>query len=334
MTVLAEYQRLESEGLWRATREAQLRDVIVSIGEATLTIAVPNGTALTHWSLPAIVRQNQGETPAVYSPGRDPSETLEIADPEMVEAIERVLSAIGRRPRDANWTSRGVRLAIIAAALAGLVFWLPGAVTDYAASLVPDNARAQIGEDLLAESERVAGAPCSSPSGDRALARLTGRLFPGTPVRLVILPSTLETTSRLPGGTILLGHTLVEDHETPEVVAGYAIAEYLRWREGSTLGELLEARPFMASLALLSTGHLRKSDLDRMAEWMVVKPPAPVSDAALLAAMNERQVASAPYAYAVDISGERTAELIRGSGETQMILDDNDWVALQLICGE
>ncbi len=98
MTVLAEYQRLESEGLWRATREAQLRDVIVSIGEATLTIAVPNGTALTHWSLPAIVRQNPGETPAVYSPGRDLSETLEIGDPEMVEAIERVLSAIGRRP--------------------------------------------------------------------------------------------------------------------------------------------------------------------------------------------------------------------------------------------
>ena len=97
MTVLAEYQRLEAEGVWRASRDAQRRDVTVSIGKATLTITAPNGTALTHWSLPAVVRLNPGETPAVFGPGRDPTETLEIAETEMVEAIDRVLSAI-RRP--------------------------------------------------------------------------------------------------------------------------------------------------------------------------------------------------------------------------------------------
>ena len=54
MTVLAEYQRLEAEGVWRADEDAQRRDVIVSIGEATLTLTDLNEVALTHWSLPAI----------------------------------------------------------------------------------------------------------------------------------------------------------------------------------------------------------------------------------------------------------------------------------------
>ena len=48
MTVLAKYQRLEAEGLWRPDPAAQRRDVIVSIGDATLTIATGNGSVLSH----------------------------------------------------------------------------------------------------------------------------------------------------------------------------------------------------------------------------------------------------------------------------------------------
>ncbi len=65
MTVLAKYQRLEAQGIWRAEPEAQRRDVIVSIGKATITISAANGTALTHWSLPAMHRLNPNELPAV-----------------------------------------------------------------------------------------------------------------------------------------------------------------------------------------------------------------------------------------------------------------------------
>lgn len=334
MTVLAEYERLEAEGVWRAGRDAQRRDVIVSIGKATLTITAPNGTALTHWSLPAVVRRNPGETPALFGPGRDTAETLELADAEMVEAIDRVLGAIRRPRRAGGWTGRIFRLGVLAAVVAGLAVWLPGAITAYTASLVPDVVQAQIGEQLLAETERVAGAPCSSPAGDRALETLTERLFPDSDTRLVVLPSTLKTSAHLPGGTILLSHTLVEDHETPEVVAGFAVAEYLRTEAGNSLGALLEASPFRASLALLSTGKLREIDLQRMAEWLVVRPPAPVPEAKLLAAMEARGVSAAPYGYAIDISGETTPRLISDAGEYEPVLNDTDWIALQLICGE
>ncbi len=334
MTVLAEYQRLEAEGVWRASDQAQRRDVIVSIGKATLTITAPNGTALTHWSLPAVVRRNAGESPAIYGPGRDTAETLEISDDEMVQAIDRVLDAIRSPNRSGGWVGRMLRLGVLAAAIAGLAFWLPGAITAYTASLVPDVAQAQIGAQILTETQRLTGAPCSSPAGDRALATLTDRLFSGEDVRLVIVPSTLKTSAHVPGGTILLSHTLVEDYETPDVVAGFAIAEHVRAESGNSLGALLEASPFRASLALLSTGKLRDVDLRRMAEWLVIKPPATVSETHILDAMVTRGVASAPYGYAIDISGETTPTLISSSGAFEPVLNDNDWIALQLICGE
>ena len=334
MTVLAEYQRLEAEGLWRASPEAQRRDVIVSIGKATLTITAPNGTALTHWSLPAVVRVNAGTSPAVYGPGTDPTETLELRDAEMIEAIDRVLKALRRGPSRARWLSRGTRLLVLGGALAALAYWLPGAITAYTARLVPEAVQAQIGAELLSETERVVGAPCSTPSGIRALRTLAERLFPEGGTELVVLRSALKTTAHVPGGTILLSHTLVEDYESPDVVAGFALAEHLRAQQGNTLGELLEASPFRASLALLSTGRLRDVDLQRMAEWLILKPPAPVPDSALGALMDQRGVASAPYGYAVDISGESTGNLIAASASADPVLSDNDWIALQSICSE
>ena len=80
MTALAKYERLECDGLWRADKDAQRRDVVISFGNATLVIADNSGRPLTHWSLPALERRNPGETPAIFVPGEDADETVEIAD--------------------------------------------------------------------------------------------------------------------------------------------------------------------------------------------------------------------------------------------------------------
>ena len=56
MTALTRYQRIEATGLWRARPEDQRREVVVSLGEATLVITDLNDRALTHWSLAAVLR--------------------------------------------------------------------------------------------------------------------------------------------------------------------------------------------------------------------------------------------------------------------------------------
>ena len=335
MTVLAKYQRLETEGIWRPSPSEQRKDVIVSIGKATVTIAAANGTALAHWSLPAIQRLNPGQVPAVFGPGGDAPETLELADDEVVGAIEKVLAAIRGKTENPSRLRTLAQVTVAGALVFGLAAWLPGAISRYTASLVPEVVRSHIGNDILAKTERVAGTPCSSPAGDRALIALGERLFPGRDANIVVLPSALAETAHLPDNIFLIGHRLVEDFETPEVVAGHLLAEDMRRGAHPPLARLLEAQGIRASLALLSKGRLRDDDTKRMAEWVVSGQPDPVSEQKLLDIMQLHGVASEPIAYAIDISGEKTLTLIEGaSHDTQPVLSDTDWIALQGICDD
>lgn len=335
MTVLAKYQRLEAEGVWRAHPEAQRQDVYVSIGDATITIGAANGTALAHWSLPAIQRLNPGERRALYRPGEESSETLEIADAEMIDAVEKVLRSIQRGPgrtgRMQGMVTLGIGLAIFAAA----AIWLPGAIIRYTASLVPDVARVTIGNQLLAEMDRVSGTPCAAPFGQRALEQLSSRLLDTNPTQMVVLPSALKDTAHLPGGTILVSHTLVEDFETPDVVAGYVLAEDLRRETEDPLARLLEFAGLRAALVLLSQGELPELALKRMAEAVIAEPPSAISDKDLIAKLNAAEVPAEPYARARDFSGETTTMLLQANATFQtQILEDGDWIALQRICEE
>ena len=333
MTVLAEYQRLEAEGLWRPDPEAQRLNVVVSIGEATLTISDFNGSALTHWSLPAVQRLNPGERPALYGPGDDAPETLELSDDEMVAALNRVLKAIKKGAARPGRVRGLTTLAIILAAGATAIFWLPGAIVRHTASLVPESARTGIGAALVEEVETVAGAVCDNASGQRALSRLSETLFPGKPTTLVVLPSALTGTAHLPGGTILISHTLVEDYETPEVLAGYLIAEDIRRSQRDPLTELLKAAGLKASLTLLTTGRLGEDRLRPMSEWLVSHPPAQVPQPVLALRMKEARIPGKPYALAVDYTGKTTdtvADVIPAA--PRAIMEDGDWIALQRIC--
>lgn len=335
MTVLAKYQRLEAEGLWRPEPDAQRRDVIVSIGDATLTIAAPNGTALSHWSLPAIIRLNPGRTPAVYAPGEDTPEALELSDSEMIDGIEAVLKSIRRGPGHRG-RLRGLAItATVVAILAAAFVWLPGAISRYTASLVPQGARAELGTRLRGEVRRLTGAPCADPAGLRALEKLQTRLFPDSGTTLVVLPSALADTAHLPGGTILIGHRLVEDHETPEVLAGYLLAEDIRRRDRDPLERLLADTGLPVALRLLTTGQIADEALRIHAERLIAADPAPVPDARLTESLRARGVSGAAYAYALDFSGETTRPLIEASQsvtERAPVLNDGDWIALQRIC--
>src|SRR6056297_874208 len=124
MTALSEYERLEASGIWRGSALDQRRDVVVSLGDATLAIYDMQDRALAHWSLAAVERRNLGASPAVFAPGPDEGEMLELDDDSMIAAIERVRRAITRS------TPRRGRLRYVLMAgtllvmLWGSVFWL------------------------------------------------------------------------------------------------------------------------------------------------------------------------------------------------------------------
>lgn len=338
MTALKEYQRLETLGLWHASPTEQRRDVIVSLGEATLTITDQQMVPLSHWSLPAVRRLNPGERPALFGPGAEMSEVLELDDETMIAAIEKVRSVIQRR-RAQPGRLRQVLIGVAVAALAvATVAWLPGALIRQAVAVVPEAQRIEIGHSLLNDMRRVTGSPCDTPLGRRALDRLQARLLPDAPGRILVMRDGVKTAEHLPGGLILVGRDLVESYEDPDVLAGFVLAQAAEARNKDPLKRLLEQAGVFASLRLLATGTLSRATLTAHAEGLLTHPDATPGTEELLANFRAADVPSTPYAFAVDITGESTLGLIEADpvapGAGRPVLSDGDWVSLQGICGE
>ena len=340
MTALTQYSRLEATALWRQTPEAQRREVIVSIGDATLVIANINDQALTHWSLAAVVRANPTVSPAVFHPDGDPSETLEFSDDatEMVEAIEKLRDNIAkRRPRKGRLRV-GILLLSVVTILALGVFWLPNAILTHTLSIVPEAKRAQIGDALLTHIKAMTGTPCDDPAGVTALNVLSKRLFgQAGNHQLTVVPSSLDGTLHLPGRRILLGRALTEDPEEPEILAGYILAEATRMAQKDPLSNLLKHAGTIETFRLLTTGMVGNASLKAFAEFTLTAQQREVEQEALLVSFEAAKVQASPYAYALDTAGDLSLALIEadpfsGAG-TPTVLSDANWVRVQNICG-
>ncbi|CUJ10074.1 hypothetical protein [Cognatishimia activa] len=334
MTALNQYQRLEATGLWRNNTEEQRREVIAAIGDATLVISDMQDRPLTHWSIPAIKRSNPGVLPAVFHPAGDPSETLELPEHEtaMVEAIEKLQKAIHRKEARPG-RLRGVAVfASIAAIVAGAVFWLPDALRNHVTSVVPEINRVVLGQDMLSQMASVTGQACRDEIADGALGKLALRLDVN---EIVVVPGGIRSTASLPGGVVLMSRAILEDHEDPAVAAGFVIAEKLRAEDADPLGRLLDDGGIWASFRLLTTGQLEEQTMQSFAEVLASEIPQPVATDRLTAAFAAFKVAASPYAYAIDISGETTIDLIEADAlldDKISIMSDGEWVALQEIC--
>ncbi len=340
MTALRKYQRLECGGLWRETPQDQRREVLVRFGDATLVLSDPkSGAAISHWSLPAIERINKGQEPAIFAPGSDAGESLELDDADMIAALGTVRQAVQAATAKPG-RLRGILLAgtAVAVVLAAVV-WLPGALVSHTASVVPPAQRADIGQRALDDLVRVTGATCNNQLGLQALAALSERVFGpvDTPI-LYVLPEGVEMPLHLPGDVIILPRRLIEQANGPEAAAGAALVERLRMKAQDPIVPLLEYAGLRATFELLTTASLPDTALTGYGEAMLRSAPVALPDATVLAAFEAAQIPATPYALAVDPEGKTTAALAsddpyKGLAPSPLIPDDS-WVALQGICGD
>jgi len=338
MTALKKYQRLESSGLWRETPADQRREVQVRFGEATLILIDPkSGTALSHWSLPAIERLNKGEEPPVFAPGPESGESLELTDPDMVSALEAVRAAV-RAAVARPGRLRGLLLGSIAlAVVAGAVVWLPGALVTHTASVVPAAQRAEMGQRALDDLARVTGAPCDNQLGLQALAGLSERVFGpvDTPI-LYVMPEGVESPLHLPGDVIILPRRLLEQANGPEAAAGAALVERLRARQIDPIIPLLDHAGLRATFQLLTTADLPDGALSGYGEAALRATPQVLDDSTLIAAFEAAQIPATPYAVALDPDGIRLGGLAAGDPYKGLapspLIPDESWVALQGLC--
>ncbi|MRX51418.1 hypothetical protein GI374_13390 [Paracoccus sp. S-4012] len=346
MTALAQYERLEAAGTWRPAPHAQRREVIVSFGDATLVLSDPRSdTPLSHWSLPAVTRMNPGSAPALYAPhpgGTD--EELEIGDPDMIAAIDKVHRAIERaRPHPGRL--RGTGLAILGLLVAGAAFWwLPEGLVDYAARIAPPAQRAAIGGMVLDDMARLTGPACGRPAGQEVLARLSARLL-GPGHRIEVLPEGLDGARGLPGGIVVLGQALIERAEARAVEPGQAVAVvvghiFAADAAAETQDPLLPALRHAGTgrvLQLLTRGALPPDALRGYGAAVLAEGEPRPDDDPILARFSRAGVPSEPYARDLDPSGEATLGLIeanpfRTSLPVTLPVSEAEWRAITAIC--
>ncbi len=338
MTALSDYQRLESGGIWRSDSDAQRRDVNVSFGDATLVISDQNNRPIAHWSLPAVERLNVGKRPAVFSPDGTDEETLEIEDDTMIDALEKVRKTVARRrPRPGRLRALSVAFSLGCVALLGM-FWLPNAAVTHTVSVVPEVKRVEIGETLFENMTRITGPACRSGFALQALEQLRQRLIPTVPVRkFVVVASGVETVMSLPGNLIVLNAGLIEDHEDPAVVAGYVLTAQTAQTEEQKLRSLLEKSGLRNTFRLLTTGAIPDEALSAYSEILVTEDTPEPNTETVLSNFKSAEISATPYAYARDISGETTLDLIEAdpysTASPNPILTDEQWLQLQNICG-
>jgi hypothetical protein len=337
MTALTEFQRLECTGLWRDAPGAQKREVIVSFGDATLVISeARSARAITHWSLPAILRLNPGEAPARYAPAPDGDEELELDDETMVAAIEKVHSLIAARQPHPGRLRNLLLGAVLAVVLGVGIFWMPRALIDHTARALPFSTQQEIGRAALADLMRLTGPPCAGPEGVAALDRLRDRMS-GTGGTTLVLPMPLAAARMLPGRILVLPRATAEAGDRPEVVAATILAAEVEAGQKPPIRELLHFAGFRATISLLTAGQLPSGALRGYGEDLLARKVAPPDQPELLRRFSEAGLSSTPYAYALDPTGETTLGLIEADphrADAKPVMTDTDWVALQGICAE
>jgi hypothetical protein len=331
MTAIKEFERLEALGLWRDRKEAQRREVVISFGDSTLVLSDINNRPITHWSLAAIEHAGSGDEGTIFTVDDQGEETLEIEDPTMIAAISKIRAAIdARRPHPGRlrvFLGAGVLIAFILFSL----FWLPNALTRYAAGIIPDSKAVEIGDALIKSIQKTTGSACSTPAGERALRRLEDRVIGAPSNRIRIIEMGSRPSLHLPGGNILLNNRLVVQQTDANLLAGYAIMERAAEDEKAPLLALFKSIGIRKTLNFLGTGNIDNNDLEVFADARLFGPLAYPSAETMLELFKVAEVPRTQYARDANRL-DLLEEPDLAPEQYEPILNDNDWVNLQEIC--
>ena len=338
LTALTKFQRLEAQGIWLAKPGAPPQEVIVSIGEATLTLMDPRSERpLSHWSLPSVSRLNPGKLPAIYTPNTTTAdETVEIDDSLMIEGIARVQKAIAHH-RSAPGRLRTVLTSMIALiVIVSVAIWMPDAIIRHAAHIAPPAQTRHIGMAVLADMERRTGSMCQRNSGRQVLDWMTPQVI-GNDALAQVLPGSLNGALRLPGNLYVVSDRLLTASPGPETAAGHLIAAQLSTDDEQATLDALRYAGSISAIRLMTLGVLPEGAMYGYGEVILSQSTPRPDNAALIKAFAERGLTTEPYALSMDPTGASVLSLIEGNPvnngtPARALLTAEQWRALQQIC--
>ncbi|MGB0797725.1 MAG: hypothetical protein ACPGRD_00210 [Planktomarina sp.] len=337
MTALKNFERLECVGLWRPDASTQRREVIVSFGNSTLVLSDMQSRVLAHWSLAAIQVTPISDNTLELRPERAGAETLEIDDPVMIDAIKMVQKAIKKnRPHPGRLRLILGGVALLITTMAGL-FWVPNALISYAANVLPDVKRVQLGHSMLAHLDQTDGPICTGPYGAEAAEQIARRIDASGSLEIAILPGTGAAPIVLPGSLVVLFENMVVGTDDPAVTAGHILAAQIRALRQDTLKTLLTQAGPRIAISLISSNTLTPQQVGTLVDAAQHPRAQEINAATLVTAFEIAEISASPYADHLPANG--LSSVLKDNdpypaGTPQPILPDGAWLGLQSICSD
>ncbi len=331
MTALERYIRLEALGQWREGEGAEPREVVVRFGQSTLVLSDVEENPLGHWALAGVQAVGREGPARVYAMAPEGAETLAIVDADMVEAIAAVTRAhlLRAAPVQAPPARRWIGALAGAVVFAGVIALIPPLLRGQAARMVPAEAMTEFGGEMLLQIMAARGPLCADPAGLRALGLLGTRVSQGRPVQLRALDLGPAPVVLLPGPAVLVGRAALAQAEDPAEIAGWIALALAREDMRPAPERLMQAVGPWSNLRYVLTGRLGERDLAK-ATRAALTPPVPEEITAAYERLLGAGLATAPFADGLRRAGLEAPPSV-SAGDAA--LPDQDWVALQGLCG-
>ena len=327
--------------MWREAPDAQRREVVLSLGRTALLVKDLNDNVLAHWDLHAIDRLNPNQFPAIYSPGATESETIEITDPHMIDAID-VFHAISHKPMRRSRLRKRFAFACFAVIIATGAYFgmtlLPNALEDQAVLVTPQVRIQSIDNSLLSAISMVDGSECDSRISAVVLGTLTGAVALDTRIKVGFAEIGERQSVHLPGGMILLDRSLLGPDSDPELAASFILLEHAASRDRRQFRELIRFAGSWHTMAFLLGREFPARVLHEFAPKILAQSPSLEGSEHLLALFSNAGLSSIPLAEAIGLEsplGEALSQAeetgAQGSGNGP-IVDMADWNLLREAC--
>jgi Zn-dependent protease with chaperone function len=218
-------------------------------------------TVVARWSysdLESAVPLEARTTDVLLTNRRAPGATLFVEDTAFAAELARRAAGLRIGAARAAGLRPGAVVGFAAATIAAFVIVLDLSPSKGLARLMPDKARAVLGESVLSSLPAAARTVCTEPQGRQALAALTRRLLPDDPKAAeridVVAWDLIPNAFAVPGGRVIVTRSLLADARSADELAGVVAHELGHGIELHPEAKLVRSVGFWALVQMLFTG--------------------------------------------------------------------------------
>ncbi len=273
MTALDEFDRLEAVAVLKRSADDPGQEVVVTLGEATLTmnkLSNKGEQPISHWSLAAVDLLEDGEDFTAYMLDAEAQDRLIVEDRTFRRALGRVISD-RQVPPSAPKSRRGLILAasVLAACIAAYWF-LPGLIRQTAVAMISPERAEILAADMLPMIEARAGPACETAPGRIALDALSERLNPAGATKLSVHDLGDVNVISLPGDLVLLNANALNDATDSGAIAAWAALGIAGVVDSPAISQLFGNGGILDGFRFLSSGELPDTAKSRAVNHMLL----------------------------------------------------------------